>query len=259
MQRLGKNNGSYQGECIDIHEVLREIEALAAATGWEAVPLAVVENNKLPAFRRTPDSQQRIYISTGIHGDEPAGPLAALKLFQENLWPQNVGIWLIPCLNPAGYVRNCRENEEGVDLNRDYRALKSALVRAHIAWLEQQPRFDVSLLLHEDWESNGFYLYELNPALRPSFAETIIAKVQEVCPIDTSPEIEGRPAQHGIICANPDLMKRLDWPEAFYLIHNKTPLSYTLEAPSDFPLATRMNALAAGVRAVFEGMGERTS
>ena len=47
-------------------------------------------------------------------------------------------------------------------------------------------------------------------------------------------------------------MKRLDWPEAFYLVHHKSPLSYTLEAPSDFPLATRVQALAAGVQAVFE-------
>src|SRR5438552_13536089 len=216
MQRLGKNNGRYQGECIDIHSILREIEERAAATGWERDPLLLSQQNVLPAFRRAgAEVSPCVYISSGIHGDEPAGPLAVLKLFQQNQWPQGVSVWLVPCLNPAGYVRNCRENEEGVDLNRDYRSLKTEMVRAHTVWLARQPRFDVTLLLHEDWESNGFYLYELNPGRMPSFSEAIIKQVSTVCPIDTSPLIEGRAAENGVICANPDLMERPDWPEAF--------------------------------------------
>jgi len=100
-------------------------------------------------------------------------------------------------------------------------------------------------------------LYELNPRLLRSVAEDIIRKVNEVCPIDTSDVIEGRPAKGGIICANPDLLKRPDWPEAFYLVHHKSPLSYTLESPSDFPLSTRVDALVSGVRAVFEKLENR--
>lgn len=255
MQRLGKNNGGYQGERIDIHEVLRQIEQLAAAGGWQRDALKVSDHLVLKAFRRpSPDSILNLYISSGIHGDEPAGPLAVLKLFQENRWPDNIGIWLVPCLNPGGYTQNRRGNEDGLDLNRDYRSLKAPAVRTHIDWLLRQPRFEVTLLLHEDWESNGFYLYELNPSRERSFAEAIIQRVSRVCPIDTSPEIEGRPAENGIICANPDLMQRPDWPEAFYLIHHKSPVSYTLEAPSDFELSTRVDALVEGVRAVFDAV-----
>ena len=255
MQRLGLNIDAYKGETINITQVLYDIEQLAATSGWERDPLRVSEKNVLPAFRRLPTGpRKQIYISAGIHGDEPAGPLAMLKLFQQNQWPDDIALWLIPCLNPGGFLLNRRENEEGVDLNRDYRAPKTEVVRAHAAWLDQRPNFDLSLLLHEDWESNGFYLYELNPQLRPSVSEAIVKGVKEVCPIDMSPVIEGRPAQGGIICANPDLQKRPDWPEAFYLIHYKTPLSYTLEAPSDFSLSTRIDALVAGVRAVFEAV-----
>jgi len=198
------------------------------------------------------DSRKRIYISSGIHGDEPAGPLTILELFKQNPWPADISLWIIPCLNPGGFVLNRRENEAGIDLNRDYRNPKTDAVRAHIAWLEQRPRFDLSLCVHEDWEANGFYLYELNPDRQPSLADSIITKVKAVCPVDRSSVIEGRKASNGVICANPDLLKRPDWPEAFYLIHHKTRLSYTLEGPSDFPLATRVNALTAGVRAVFE-------
>lgn len=251
--RFGKNVGSYQGETADISKLLRDVEDVARKNGWELAPLRVSEATRLPAFqKRARTERKRLYISSGMHGDEPAGPLAVLRLLEENDWPSDIGLFVIPCFNPGGFARNTRENEDGIDLNRDYRSRKTALVRAHIAWLEQRPRFDLTLSLHEDWEANGFYLYELNPDLQPSLVDAIIARVRPVCPIDDSTTIDGREARNGIICANRYLVERPDWPEAFYLIHNKTRQSYTLEGPSDFPLLTRVNALAAGVRAVLE-------
>ncbi len=259
MQRLGKNHGGYHGETIDIRAVLGEVESAAQSHGWSSEAFHQTPDCKWlalhrpPAELRTPDSAHRIYLSTGIHGDEPAGPLAAVRLLRENQWPRHAEIFLLPCLNPAGFTLNRRENAQGVDLNRDYLNPKSDEIRAHAAWLEQQPPFSLSLCLHEDWESAGFYVYELNPDARPSFAKTIVNRVAEVCPLDLSPEIEGRPAAGGIINPSIDPRTRPQWPEAFFLIMHKTRLSYTLEAPSDFPLATRVNALVAGVNAVMAG------
>jgi hypothetical protein len=253
MERLGKNISSYAGPTIEIWNVLGEIERLALASGWEPIPLRISEGKLLPAFcRPVANPLKRIYISSGIHGDEPGGPLAILQLFQENKWPADIAIWLVPCLNPGGFEANRRENEEGIDLNRDYRAFKSAAIRAHAQWLETCPQFDLGMCLHEDWEAHGFYLYELNPDLQPSCAEQVIKRVSQVCPVDLSPVIEGRNASGGVICANPDLMKRPDWPEAFYLVHHKTRLNYTFEAPSDFPMETRTNALVTAVRTIFD-------
>ena len=56
-----------------------------------------------------------LYISAGIHGDEPAAPLAALRLIQENRWPETAEIILLPCLNPIGFTLNQRENADGDD------------------------------------------------------------------------------------------------------------------------------------------------
>jgi len=255
MQRLGKNLGGYLGETIDIRAVLRDVGIAMKRHGWTSEIFHDAGDFKLFALRRLPpstlDSQPstRVYISSGIHGDEPAGPLVALRLIQENRWPENAEIYLLPCLNPTGFTLNKRENAGGIDLNRDYRNSKSAEVLAHIAWLERQPKFDLYLCLHEDWESNGFYLYEQNPDARPSLAEKIVAAVREVCPIDLSENIEGRPAQNGIVRPNILPHERPDWPEVFYLITHKARLGYTLEAPSDFPLQTRINALVAGVNA----------
>jgi predicted deacylase len=249
VQRLGKNIGGYHGETIEIQKVLREIEQAAGGENWTRDPVpAPVE---FIAWRRAVASpRRRIYISAGIHGDEPAGPLAALQLLRENHWPGDDALWLCPCLNPSGFPLNRRENSGGIDLNRDYRHRQSAEVRAHVQWLRQQPDFDLVLCLHEDWESRGFYLYELNPDHRPSLAESIIEAVAAVCPVDQSPVIEDRPAQNGIIRPVFNPMDRPQWPEALYLAgQNKTRLSYTFEAPSDFPMATRVAALATAVRA----------
>ncbi len=255
VQKLGKNHGGYHGETIDIRAVLRDAEAAAKQRGWTSETFGRQAESELIALHHpSPVTRHpsRVYLSAGIHGDEPAGPLAALKLIQENRWPENAELFLLPCLNPAGFVLNRRENGAGVDLNRDYRTPQTPEVRAHIAWLERQPEFDFYLCLHEDWESHGFYLYEQNPDSRPSLADKIIEAVQKVCPIDPSENIEGRPARNGIIRPNIRPQERPDWPEAFYLITNKSRQGYTLEAPSDFPLDTRVNALVAGVNAALQ-------
>ncbi len=251
IRRLLLNKGAYHGETLDIAKVLDTSVAAAKRFGWETEQLRCTEDLCLWVFHRpVANPKRRIYISTGMHGDEPAGPLAALRLLEENEWPDDAEVWLLPCLNPTGFPANTRENRNKVDLNREYHGSKEPEVVAHIAWLEKQPKYDVALCLHEDWESHGFYVYELNPDGVPSYAEPMIEAVRPVCPIDTSSEIEGRPAQGGIIRPSIDPASRPQWPEAFYLLQYKTRLSYTLEAPSDYPLRPRVDALVAGTRVV---------
>jgi hypothetical protein len=259
VQKLGKNHGGYHGETIDIRAVLRDIQAAAQVHGWTSELFYKTGDLELFALHREPRSilnsqpSTRIYISAGIHGDEPAGPLAALRLIQENHWPAEAELWLLPCLNPTGFVLNSRESADGKDLNRDYRHRESGEVTAHIRWLERQPKFELTLCLHEDWESRGFYVYELNPDHHAPLGEKMVAAVAHVCPIDLSPVIEGREAKGGVINPNLDPASRPQWPEAFWLLQNKTRRSCTLEAPSDFPLATRVNTLVAGVNAALTG------
>ena len=241
-QRLGKNQGKYAGEGIDIERVVEEMEKAADDHGWKIEVFHKTAAWRLVAFtRRVPHSTRRVYVSTGIHGEE-------------NRWPSNTDIWLCPCLNPTGFPKNRRENDDGVDLNREYRNPKAEETRAHVAWLDKQPNFDITISLHEDWESEGFYVYELNPDDKPSFSKAIISRVAEVCPIDMSPEIEGRPASGGVIRPAMDPRGRPQWPESFYLLTKKTRLAYTTEAPSDFQLITRVAAEVASVRAVLDSL-----
>jgi len=262
MQRLGKNVGRYLGDTIDIQQTLRDIETAAQECGWKSETFFESGELRLFALMRSRElgtrngergtGNVRIYLSAGIHGDEPAGPLAALRLIRENQWPPNADLWFCPCLNPLGFAANTRENARGIDLNREYLNPLAEEIKAHIAWLERQPNFDLCLLLHEDWESHGFYLYEQNPDSRPSLAEPMIEAVSSVCPIDPNELIEGRPAKNGIIRPNLDPRLRPQWPEAFYLITHKTRQSYTLEAPSDYPISTRVDAHVTAVRTATE-------
>ena len=247
----------YSGETIDIGAVQRDCLVAAKAHGWSSEKIQpdprLILGLTRPASRAALPAL-RIYISTGIHGDEPAGPLAVRVLLQQNSWLPGAELWLCPCLNPTGFALNRRENREGLDLNRQYLVPQAEETLAHIAWLKRQPSFDLCLCLHEDWEARGFYLYELNPDRLPSLAEAMIARVATVCPIDRSEIIEGRPAKDGIIRPDLDPRHRPQWPEAFFLITHKARLSYTLEAPSGFSLSVRVAALVNAVRAALEGL-----
>jgi len=259
-RRLHRNHGGYRGETIDIRAVLAATAAAAQRLGWRAETFHRTPDFSWVAWHRGPRSPTadrpplRLYFSAGIHGDEPAGPLALLRLVEQDAWPRGVELWVVPCLNPTGFVLHRRENAAGADLNRDYRHLTTPEVRAHTAWLTHQPDFTTTFCLHEDWEAQGFYLYELNPEERPSLAARMIAAVEEVCPIDHSPVIESRPAVGGVIRPSLDPATRPQWPEAFYLLQHKTRLSYTLEAPSDFPLEVRVEALTAGLGAALAAL-----
>jgi Succinylglutamate desuccinylase / Aspartoacylase family len=220
------------------------------AAGFEVEVFGRVEGIPLLALTKSgAEGAPHLYLSAGIHGDEPAPPRALLQLLDEGFFAADCHWHVCPLLNPAGMDRGTRENPGGLDLNRDYREPRSSEIRAHVGWLRRQPAFDLTLCLHEDWEATGFYLYELNPDRRPSLAGPIVAAVRGVCPIDPAAIIDGRPASGGVIRPDADPAKRELWPEAIYLRVHHTRLGYTLETPSALPLERRVSAQVVAVSA----------
>lgn len=218
-------------------------ENLALSRGFHLERFGKIDDCALIALtKRTQMPGPRIYLSAGIHGDEPAPPLALLRLLERGFFDHRAAWYICPLLNPSGFPRGIRVNADGLDLNRDYRHQISAEIAAHVRWLKGQPSFDLSLCLHEDWEATGTYLYELNPNQRPSLAEPIITAIAKHHPIDLASVIDGRPAQGGIIRPDHDPAKRDLWPEAIYLSVHHTTLSYTIETPSGHALDERIQA-----------------
>jgi protein MpaA len=231
---------------IEPHALAERLAVAARAGGFYVDRFGSARGYPLIALTKpaSTDGRPSVYLSAGIHGDEPASPLALLRLLEAGTFDARASWYLCPLLNPTGLAAGTRENAEGVDLNRDYRHGATVEVAAHIAWLRRQPAFALTLCLHEDWEAKGFYLYELNPEKRPSLAGAMIAAAAEVGPIDPGEVIDGRPAIGGIIRPSDDPAGRERWPEAIYLRAHHTSLSYTLEAASSLPLEKRIAALS---------------
>ena len=244
--------GSVSLPTLDPAKTVAEVRAAATRTGFEVETFgAVGDVPMLGLTKRTPGPRPRVYLSAGIHGDEPAPPLALLEMIRDGIFDGRANWFICPLLNPAGFRAGTRENADRLDLNRDYRHLVSAEIRAHVRWLQRQPNFDLSLCLHEDWESAGFYLYELNPSGRAVRTDEIIAAVARVCPIEHASVIDGREAAApGIIRPSTDPLLRDQWPESIYLRAHHTRLSYTMESPSAFPLGIRIAALRTAVETV---------
>src|SRR4051812_14111667 len=81
----------------------------------------------LPRFRfRGPNSSDpiRIGIFAAIHGDEPAGALAAARFLVEiandPVLAENFLLHVYPICNPTGFEDNTRESRRGRDLNREF-------------------------------------------------------------------------------------------------------------------------------------------
>jgi len=231
------------------------IERAARDRGFRVDRIGEVSRVPLLALtHRTAGRRPRIYLSAGIHGDEPAPPLALLDLLEAGFFDDRATWFICPLLNPAGFVARTRGNGTGLDLNRDYRHRLSDEIQAHTRWLNAQPNFDLALCLHEDWESQGFYLYEITALPHPILARAIIRAVAPMCPIEAATNIDGRDVtEPGMIHPTADPHLRDQWPESTYLQAHHTRLAYTLETPSSLPLDQRIAALRTAISTAIVG------
>lgn len=241
---------------LDPADFIPRFDAAARRAGFRAQAYGQINGHSLNAYtKRTPGARPRIYLSSGMHGDEPAPPLALFRLMEEGFFDERCTWFVCPMLNPTGFSLRTRENFGRIDLNRDYKSLLAAEVLAHVAWLRLQPRFDLVVCVHEDWEATGFYLYELNLGGHPSLAPAMLAAARAHSPVENAATIDGRPsAEPGIIRPVSDPALRDTWPEALYLAYQHSTLNYTLETASAQPLAQRVTTHCAVLRAAIEGL-----
>ena len=224
--------------------------------GFEPEVLLEVEDGAITAWERKGDGPV-VYISAGMHGDEPAGPLALLKMMEDG-WLAGDFHWLIcPALNPGGLALGIRENREGRDMNRDYLIQQSLEIAAHTRWLSRKPLPSLFVSLHEDWETQGFYFYEINlGADDQERSRSILDSVAPFFQAEAGPEIDGHEARApGWIfhCAEADLPDA--WPEAIWLAKKGCPLSFTFETPSQAELTQRVRAHIAGLGSILGSLG----
>ncbi len=226
---------------FDIRAYLERFCRTAAGCGFERTVFAEVAGYEVPAFTKPAAGKPRVYVSAGVHGDEPAGVFALMEMLAEGCFGDEIEWRICPVMNPTGLTTGTRANAQGVDLNRDYLRQASDEVRGHVEWLQRQPVPDVFLSLHEDWESTGFYLYEIQKCACASVAHSILASASAVIEPEPSALIDDHQVREpGWIFHEPRSDFPGDWPEAIYMAELGTRVSYTLETPSSLALERRV-------------------
>ncbi len=190
-----------------------------------------------------------IYLSAGIHGDEPASTAGLLHWAEAH--PQTLlelDLLIFPCLNPWGLTHNVRLNHRGRDLNRDFQNRYIPFVREWRRVVSSR-RFDLALNLHEDYDAQGVYIYELSQK-PPFLAERILEAVSPIIPPDGRRTIDISRAKQGIIRRKIRLadFDDLGLPEAIYLHFRHADATLTIETPSEFSLVPRIRALTKAIQ-----------
>ena len=238
----------------DYRALVREWRALAKEAGLKMQAFARVGGH-LPVYvLRTKDAandrRPTIYLSAGIHGDEAAAPWGLLAWARENVALLKEGRFLIfPVLNPHGLILNTRADQDGTDLNRSFNVPGHPLITVWRQFVEGR-EFSLALCLHEDYDGQGCYLYELSPR-SPVVGHAILNDCSLVLPIDQRKRIDGRAAKGGLIVRR-ELPEMPGHPEAIVLHLMGTPLTLTFESPSEFSLHDRIEAQKTFIRSALE-------
>ena len=135
---------------------------------------------------------QRVFITGGMHGDEPASVEAVLQFLERDntALQKNFSFLVIPCINPYGYVHNTRETLDDIDINRAFETegvAEVAIVKKALG----QTQFSLAIDFHEDYDATGFYLYE-GKRDEKYIAPKLAAVAKAIGPID--PEDPGEDA-----------------------------------------------------------------
>lgn len=236
---------------------------------------------RIPARRRIPRPRPRVHVflSGGIHGDEPAGVEALLQFLGQRryeAWPA-IAFTIIPCLNPWGYVRDTREGPAGHDLNRAFRRASSATPEVSaIKRVLSRRQFTCSMDCHEDCDAEGFYAYELPEV--SSLGRAVIEAVGAVGPISPdclveeiipvrdglarTDQLRPQPGDEMAATMPPEAWRDFrafveawpTWPLPIYLWHRHGARAFTFETPTALPLEKRVGMHLAAIEAVLRAL-----
>jgi len=199
---------------------------------------------------RGPNSSDpiRIAIFAAIHGDEPAGALAAvqflLELATEPSLAENYLIHAYPVCNPTGFEDNTRCSRRGIDLNREFwKGSSEPEVQLIERELDTQ-HFLGLIQLHADDTSEGLYGFVRGATLTEHLLRPALLEAEKILPRNLNPSIDGFAARDAIIYDHYEGVlaapARMD----------PVPFEIILETPQLAPVESQVEALVIAMRTV---------
>jgi predicted deacylase len=174
---------------------------------------------------------RRVVLSAGIHGDELAGGDAPCDWLETRAYVKFLQRWditMLPCINPCGYEHGTRENGDRRDLNREFSSPHPPQEVRFVQSVRQQG-FDLSLELHADEDSRGYYLYETSvPGV--DIGHRVLERIRTSMPVNLDAIIDGKSANEGVITRPLEPGTHSWWSMARYGFARGIPCSLTLEA-----------------------------
>lgn len=145
----------------------------------------------------------KLGLFAGIHGDEPAGCDALVRLAAalaaDGTLISGYELFIYPVINPFGYEHGVRTNHAGLDLNREFwKDSKHGEVQVIEAELRAH-QFAGIITLHADDTCEGVYGYAHGRTLNEALLMPALQAAGEFLPIDTRATIDGFPARAGLI------------------------------------------------------------
>ena len=126
-----------------------------------------------------------------------------------------------------------------IPLNKETRPLKDIVKESIFNTLQ----FNLTLELHEDCDSDGYYLFQKsNKPFGVQLGYKIIESVKEVMSINLSEKIDGIPAEKGLIHRIKNIDEMEWWPMVGYSLAMNSEHCFTLETPTQLPMHTRVQA-----------------
>jgi len=194
------------------------------------------------ALKGSQKARRHVLLSAGLHGDEPAGPEAIVRFLERDHGTllQTFEFFILPCINPHGYVHNTRENAIGLDINRSFEddTTQEAILVKNVL---QDRHFDTFVEFHEDWEFEGYYLFELQRNQRP-IGRKIIENIKQIGPIHSASSIDDMPVKNGIVQTDLEAKKIGNDAMPLYVFRFHADHCITSETPTQWDIENRISA-----------------
>jgi predicted deacylase len=114
--------GAYR-DSVEYTDYARRIRSYASLAEVAEYGRVIEAGKEYPLFRLTVPGSRWLVITSGFHGEEPAGPLTLAESFAEVVAyarARDVGLRVYPCINPSGFEAGTRYNRSGERPNNDF-------------------------------------------------------------------------------------------------------------------------------------------